>query len=431
MNIETIKSYILTILVLISLLLTFIVWNYKPNYEHPFEGDYVDEINLGGTAYRKSEIVQPETIIFKRNNNYFGFTSQHDAVSFYKDMQSFVLQDFWVGETTGPPKNNNQVEVIFPDALSLDILPSLFEIDEDAEDFPEWSFERMYITLDERDSTLNLHFYSVDGRYQARAVVNNAEDFNRVKDYIDTPEGMSEYMPLDDAEMPIYIRKGSVTMPKHTATIDTTDQISLVNALFKDPSAVRRNVTDEETVYTDGQRQMRVLKNRRLMEFVNPYQSFEHMSANDLLDKSVEQINYYNGWTDTYHLQEIDVMENRIVYQMYYKGYPVYNGSGLSTIEQVWHDQDLIQYNRPLFSINDPLGGEEVELPSGNAIKTFLTKNPNYELEDIQNIKIGYRLSFQDSSNYTLILTPTWYVKYNGLWQELNMEESMLNEEVT
>src|SRR5699024_10297327 len=123
--------------------------------------------------------------------------------------------------------------------------------------------------------------------------------------------------------------EGSVTMPRHTATISRIDQIALVNALFSNHSAVRRNVIDDETIYTDGQRQMSVIYNRRLMKFVNPYQSYEPMSPNDLLERSIKDINDHNGWTDTYHLQEIDLVNNQIQYQMYYKGYPVYNRSGL------------------------------------------------------------------------------------------------------
>src|SRR5699024_9345451 len=430
MNLELIKSYALAILVLLSLLLTFILWNYKPNFERVFDTDYVDEINLGGTDKKKAEIVQPESIIFKKNDKYFGFSSPHDTKEFYNEMKSWVLYDFWAAETTGPPDNAYQVEVTFPDAISLDVLPSLFDMDEDLEELPQWSFRRMYLTLDEESSTLNVYFLSVDGRYRAKAVVNNAAKQDDVREHIESLEGMVEYIPLLDSETPIYIREGSVTMPRHTATISTIDQIALVNALFSDPSAVRRNVIDDETIYTDGQRQMCMFYNRRLMKFVNPYQSYEPMSPNVLLERSIKDINDHNGWTDTYHLQEIDLVNNQIQYQMYYKGYPVYNRSGLSTIKQEWHDQERIQYDRPLFSINDPLGGDEVELPSGSAIKNFLQKNPNYELDNVENIKIGYRLSFQDSAFYTLILEPTWYMKYNGNWQEINMEDNMMNKGV-
>lgn len=429
MNFELLKSYTLTILVLISLLLTFSIWNYKPNYEHVFDTDYVDEINLGGTEKTKADVVKPESIIFKRNDNYFGFDSPRDNDAFYQEMQSWVLYDFWAGETTGPPKHGYQVEITFPNAISLNILPSLFDMEEEADDLPEWSFQRMYITLNEQKSTLNIHFLSIDGRQRAQAEVNNAAKEEWVKKHIDSLEGKVECIPVKEGDTPIYIRKGSLTMPRHSASINTTDPKLLVNAIFSDPSAVKTNIIEDETLYTDGQRQMHVYSNRRLMEFVNPYQGYERMSPNDLLEKSIDDINEYNGWTDAFNLQEIDPVHNRITYQMYYKGYPVFNNE-LATIEQEWHDQDLIRYKRPLFSINDPLGGEEIELPSGNAVKNYLQSNPEYDMEKVDNIKVGYRLSFQDSSFYTLDLVPVWYIKYNGKWQEVNMKDNMLNREV-
>lgn len=432
MNIELIKSYILAFLVCLSLLLTFFLWNYKPNYEHLFDPDYVDEINLGGQAYMEEDIVQPESIIFKRHDNYFGFSSPKDTETFYKEMHSWVLNDFWIGEATGsPPNNAYQVEVIFPDAMSLDILPTFFDMEEDEEEFPEWSFQRMYLTLDQERSTVIVHFLSVDGRYHARATVNNAAKHNLVRGYIDTLESMSEYILLTDSENPIYIKKGSTILPRHSVTINTIDQVSLVNALFKDPSAVRRNVVHDETIYTDGQRQMSVFYNRWLMEFVNPYQTYDRMSSKELITRSFRNLNESHGWTDTYQLMEVDPANNRIAYQMYYNGYPVFNPQGLATIEQEWHDQELVHYTRPLFNINDSLAENQVELSSGSNIKAYLEKNTDYEMNKIQNIKIGYRLSFQDSGFRTLILEPAWYLKYNGSWQEINLEDAMLNKEVS
>lgn len=430
MNIELIKSYTLAILVLISLLLTFSLWNYKPNYERSFDTDYVDEINLGGTVKSKAEMVQPESVIFNKNDKHFSFSAPKDNEIFYKEMQTWVLYDFNTVKANGPPKDVSQVELVFPDAMPLDILPNIFDMNID-EDLPEWSFERIYLTLNNQSATLTIHILSTDGRYEAQATISNSSKYEYVKNYLDSQEGMSEYIVMGDESRQIYLRKGSITLPRLSATIDTTDQLQLVNALFNDPSAVRRNVIDDEMLYTDGQRQMRVHYNRRLMEFVNPYQSYERMAPDTLLEQSIANINEYDGWTDSYTLDSIDLINNRIVFQMYYNGYPVFSKSGLATIEQEWHDQEIVRYNRPLFSIKDPLGGEAVELPSGNSVKTFLQENADYENDKIDNIKVGYRLSFQDTSFYTLSLDPVWYVQYNGKWQEINMEDAMQKREVS
>lgn len=430
MNIESIKSYVLAILVLLSLLLTFSLWNYKPNYERSFDRDYVDEINLGGTVKSKAEMIQPESVIFKKKNKHYSFSAPKDNEEFYKEMQTWVLNDFNTVEAKGPPKDDSQVELVFPDAMLLDILPSIFDMNME-EDLPEWSFERIYLTLNNKNSTLKVQIISTDQRYEAQATISNVTKYNYVKNYIDSHKGMSEYISMGEETEPIYIKNSSITLPRLSATIDTTDQLQLVNTLFKDPSTVRRNVIDDETLYTDGQRQMRVYYNRRLMEFVNPYQTYERMPPDTLLEQSITNINEYNGWTDSYILDSIDLINNRIIFQMYYNGYPVFSKSGLATIEQDWHDQEIVRYKRPLFSIKDSLGEEAIELPSGNAVKTFLQGNDDYENDKIDNIKVGYRLSFQDTSFYTLSLDPVWYIQYNGEWQEIVMEESTEKREVS
>src|SRR5699024_9187005 len=147
MNFELIKSYILTVLVLISFLLTFSLCNYKPYYDRVFDTNYVVEVNLGCTVKMRTDVLKQVSIIFNKNDNYFSFDNLDEKNNFYKEMQSWVMYDFRDGEANNPPQHNDQVEIIFPDAISLDILPSLFDMDEEAGDLPEWSFKRMYITL--------------------------------------------------------------------------------------------------------------------------------------------------------------------------------------------------------------------------------------------------------------------------------------------
>src|SRR5690625_5621780 len=168
------KSYDITILSIIIFVLTFILWNYNQNYERVFDTNYVDEVNLVGIVKKRADVVKTESIIFKKNDNYFSFDNPADKNDFYKEMQSWVMYDFRDGEANNSPQHNYQVEIIFPDAISLDILPSLFDMDEEAGDLPEWSFKRMYITLNQDESTLKIHFLSIDGRYKAQAEVNNA-----------------------------------------------------------------------------------------------------------------------------------------------------------------------------------------------------------------------------------------------------------------
>src|SRR5690625_6489650 len=91
---------------------------------------------------------------------------------------------------------------------------------------------------------------------------------------------------------------------------------------------------------------------------------------------------------------------------MRYEGYPVYNNSGLSIIEQSWRNQELHQYRRPLFSLNNSLGGDVVNLRSGSNVIHYLENNAKYEMEKVNDIQVGYHLKYLDNATHSLTLEP-------------------------
>src|SRR5690625_6624366 len=96
MKLEVIKTYILTILVLVSVLLTFAIWNYQPNYEFLYnnETEYVNEVDLGGADDKvKRDVIVPTSIIFHHDSNDFGFTNPRDQHLFYEDMAEWVFEN--------------------------------------------------------------------------------------------------------------------------------------------------------------------------------------------------------------------------------------------------------------------------------------------------------------------------------------------------
>src|SRR5690625_6221595 len=97
---------------------------------------------------------------------------------------------------------------------------------------------------------------------------------------------------------------------------------------------------------------------------------------------------------------------------MYHDGYPIFSHEDYSMIEQRWEGQELYQYKRPLFKLTNLLSSEQVTLPSGKDVMSYLKENENYQLEHISDIRYGYRLIYEEGS-FSVILEPTWYIKYN------------------
>src|SRR5699024_7515377 len=390
------------------------------NNELTYDTSYVNEVDIGGIEETKKSLIEPRSIIFHNNGRYFSYTDPLNSQNLYKDMQSWVLYDLTVSDAS-IPSNKYMVELIFPDAIPVKMLPSLFTLNKD-EPLPNWSFKRIFITFDPSATTLHVTFLSVDERKQATAMIDNTGKYDLLWSALSQFDDLSEYVLFEPGDEKIYLLKNDVQMKKRSMAVKGTDPDMLVNALFSNPSLVSANVG--EAYFTDGQRGLSVMHDEKNMEFINPINpNFDPMDPADLLDSSISNVNEHKGWTNTYKLEKIDRSANSLRFRMRYDGYPVYNRNDLSVIEQVWREQELHQYRRPLFILNNSLGEDPVTLPSGSDVIFFLQNESEYEIDKISDIQVGYQLSYLDNATYSLMLEPAWYVNYKGHWQEIKMND--------
>lgn len=423
MNFEIIKTYILTFLVLTSLLLTFALWNYQSNLE-PLYGnsEFTNEVDLGGKEEMKRSLIQPNSIIFRNHDRYYSFTSPLESKKFYQETQDWLLSDFQVNGSTGRPTNDYQIEFVFPHLLPAEIIRSLFNVNEE-DQLPNWSFQRMFIILNEETSLLQVKFLSIDGQQEVKYNVNKSGAFTALWSYFEDTENLREYILLDDLDPPIYLPKDKVEIRTHSLAIKSIDETLLIDDLFNTPSLISSNFRG--SYYTDGQRRLGLLQEGRTMEFINPIHSTERQtSVIELLDLSMKNINEHKGWTNEFHLVDINLYNEVIRYRMFYEGYPIFSNNELTIIEQEWRNHDLYLYKRPLFSISNLPGGRMLELPAGTEIISFLATHENYQISNVQDIQIGYKITNFDDSSYSLSLEPAWYMNYNGYWTEIRINES-------
>lgn len=432
MKLETAKTFILVVLIGISILLTYSIWSYRPDYEYLYDRAYVSEVDMdiGGSEESKKTLVKPESLVFHIHDAHYRFADLDRENTLYEEMQSWTLNDLTVSASNGVPSDNIQVEFIFPEDLPMELLPSLFSFNEEPA-LPSWSFRHMYVTFNQDERNLELVFLSVDGREQAKAYVNDADIYRRLWAEATDHQEMTKLIQIEGAKRPIYIPEEKVQMTKWSFSARLIDPNLLVNALFDNPSLVTRNLLQDEaddSYYTDSQHGMRVDRHRTSMEFFNPYEAdFAPMDSIKLLENSIANINEHNGWTGDYKLVSINHTMNRVRYQMHYNGFPVFDGGGLTTIEQEWRDNDLYQYKRPLVSINNQINADEMMVASGQDIVYAIEndKQFHFEMEHVENIQLGYRLSLDDSS-HIVTLSPAWYVKYRDKWHEIDVDHEHL-----
>lgn len=428
MKLETVKSVTLAILIGISLLLTLGLWSYQPNYK--FLSENYAEADIGGKDdVQKKDLVKPASFIFHQYDQVYGFSDPQQGQKLYHDMQEWTMGNLTEKTANGPPKDNNRIELIFPDRLPMELLDSLFTFDDDTE-FPAWSFQRMFITFNQ-NSSLEMEFLSVNGNKRATAVINNTKKYDRLWTYMTKQDELSEYTAFNKTGPPIYIPKHSPEMKQRKVTKKDINPSELVDVLFNTPEAVRQDKTKAgELYYTDGFRGMRVKGDGDSIEYFNPLNDdFEQMDPVDLLETSRRNINEQKGWTGDFSLDALDPSNNTVRYRMYYAGYPVFNYN-LARIEQEWHGQDLYKYKRPIVRFSMQPEESAVEMESGEDVIHYIKNKSNYNAEDVEDIKLGYHLTGDESNtSFYLAMEPVWYLKYNDNWRELNLEDTDMKKE--
>ena len=96
------------------------------------------------------------------------------------------------------------------------------------------------------------------------------------------------------------------------------------------------------------------------------------------------------------------------VFRLNEDGYPVFNADGLAELRQVWGSEEVMEYERPLLSLNTKGIEQKVTLPSGHVVIASLENNPEIKKQVIKDIGIGYKLSLDGQ---VVRLQPIWYVK--------------------
>ena len=424
MNSETVKTIVLCVLIAISLYLSFKLWSYQPSYSEVIPEEIIPEVDIDGIEKTKQQLIQPRKIIFHDDGKFYALKDPKEQEKLYNEMISWEISDFAFGPKEEETEGKKLLEVIFPNPLNMQLVTNFFDFQNQDLDFPTWSFQRMQILQNEEDNLLTVEFPSIDGRNVAVGTFQNLNYMKLVENYF-SREDFNEYILYPDEDLQIYLPKDQVSLPRITTRYTTIRPDKLIQVLFSDPSVVNQSSSSNlgQLFFTDNS-QLRVYQDGSKMEYVSPVaEEMTWMTANDLLNFSLDHVNDHKGWTDDYSLLDIKESQNRIIYQLNYNGYPVFSSRDLTTLEQKWNNQRLIEYHRPLFRLSDPLDETTVDLPASLEVINYVQNLPNDFAEDILDIQIGYRLSYE-SDERIIVLSPSWFANVGGNMVEVNQNEA-------
>ena len=428
MNFERAKSIILIILVGTSIFLTWSIWTYEPEYD-PFEQSS-EFIKIKSDVQIVSDVIKPVSILFHGNGQHFQTSNPVEINEMEKEFSQWRFSgikevsvkrlqrkfDDFVHE-------DGSIEIEFSDEIPISLYKTVLNIADT--EVPKFSFDRIIIKQKDISGNVSaVYFVS----YDQGKIYQGMVDSKKLRNFMDSfYQGSYDKHPEYTAETinskrTLFVPENPVEINRLEYYIDYLDIGDLKSALFINPKYVRQEPVSVGEEYTDGTRLMTVNKDNYLISYINPAQKSKLFdSSSDLLQKSIDFINEHAGWeNNNYRFAYMSENEQRVVFRLFVNGYPTFNESGMTEIEQIWGKEEIYSYDRPYFKLDSVLpsvGSPEI-LQSGKEVVNQLKSKDNIDFKSVEDISIGYKLDKSlDSKLVTLVtLEPTWYYRIGDKW---------------
>ncbi|PEY60850.1 YycH family regulatory protein [Bacillus thuringiensis] len=413
MSMENFKTIVLINLVVISLFLTFNLWTYVPDSTSMQNAKFVQG-NEGTNQTKISDVVRPTSIIVHKDKNHYGSRREADIESIYKPLEVGELHEFREISITKDDflsyvHGEGKIELVFPTDIPFDAVKSMFNMKEKSTDKPK-HFNRILLDPSRsKDQEIKINFVS-DGDnfkiYEAKLSGVYLKDIvNAQNQFIVSAKPYFDYQINDMKKL--FLPDGTTELNNITYISSNLAVDTFKNALFSDPRYLSPITEISKETFTDGIRSMEIENNRHMLKYKNSSVLTEKTIDNlMLLQKSFEFVSGHSGSLDSYRLDYMNKGET--VFRLHEDGYSVFNTDGLAELRQKWGSEEVMEYERPLLSLNTKGIEQKVTLPSGHVVIASLENNPEIKKQVIKDIGIGYKLSLDGQ---VVRLQPIWYVK--------------------
>lgn len=430
MKYESIKTMVLIILIIISIVLTWQLWTYQPHHKTLEKLTDIVEENPTSNTKDVTSLVKPTRVLFHKDNQHFGTYEESEISKLMNYVQTWEVNDVKnisssIRNYTSFIQKSGHVEIVFADKFPLQIFKSLMIIND--KEHSLINFDRIIINVNDEDrGEGTIYFVSYNNQLVYEAKVNSERINSFKRNYFLRASKYPEQVEhkLTDTSS-IFLPKGKTRMTRLVNYTDIIEVNHFVDNLFTEPNNVKRDVLQSSEVYTDGTRMLKVFNDQKYIQFVNPMLiNNSQGETSDLIQTSIDFVNEHGGWTDNYQLFSWDKDSQKVIFRLYVGNFPIFNRGGLTEIEQVWGKNEIINYDHPLISLRFAPEKRDTELPSGEAVMKEIKSIPNYQASLVENITIGYELIANQTSSKVVTLQPIWCYKYDGNWIKVEIKES-------
>lgn len=433
MTLEKLKTITLTILVLLSLVLTYFLWTYEPNYEPLHNLETVEKVTLAAER-PLSEVLKPIQLFYHDDGDHWGtYNSQHlsplyhlllDAT--FVNFKTHALDD----DLQRLVEEDKSIEFVYADGVSMTVFHQLFDFNQEKPMLSD--IERIVLFEKKHGNRLKTFAWFVS---KARNSYLEAEIKNQT---LQVYENIFEReknnflavkrLDIGYDQMPLYFPEKELQLNRLQAYPVPIPELELTNALFPDPNLVRESYREANIrSYTDGNSELKLYQLENYLSYINPTRRGEQ-KASDAEESPFLQvhrfINSHGGYTEPFTFMGIRRQpgnKTEVEFRLSFNGFPAFDAR-IAEMKVIWQEREVFEYIRATETIMDSVIYKEPEMETlltAEELEFSLKQSLNVDTKQIDNLTLGYMVSAYDDY---LVFTPSWYMYYRGTWEPILKE---------
>lgn len=315
-----IKSGILFILVVNSLILTWFLIFYSPNSSSVSLSEYLPRQKFGNDA-EVSNIIKPKQIVYHFGDNTHTVVrpTMNTYRSIEEDISHWSFFDFepiykeidWQTMV----EENKGLEIVFHNALTYSILMSEFKV-------PIYNsidlINRLWIT---EDQTGNIKAYFISDEKDSVFVSRTSITVEVMQEYLNhgmyLPKYSYNFAYQSEQDKNIkqiyYLPQNGIDVKTFRKSFNKVAIEDFIQLLFIDPFIVRKvheKDNKENIIYTDGIRSMQHFPNDGYLVYFRPVSnSKKEFDIKKDINAALRFVNQHGGWDENYYLESINRLE--------------------------------------------------------------------------------------------------------------------------
>jgi len=421
------SNFLLAFLVILSFVLSFNLWTAGRNIGEETTSGQQASSNVSLTSHSESDVFRPTIVALHGANEEAPLQiartyplndtlSEAFETNNINQIESSEMMNY--EEYVNQLQSGQWMEFVFNEESPLGLIEQKF--DDLPRDQANNYYDRIAINIDNRNS---VYFYHTDS--ESLYVASTVEDASMDIDPFLNDESIqyvSAFPTILDTNI-VYLPENSVSIPYQSYVVDQLRNAVYVNNFFPDASLMDRRSTNNVIRYIDLTKEVTINQNNNTLEYLRQIEETGELEPTARFERSFEQINRFENWSDTFVLSDYNRDSEIISFQREIDGYPVFSPLGQNTVSEIGLVESGVTHMKlPLRFISTPIsmaseGSPTKEVISGGElVDTLISRLGEESYETIEDISLGYSWEESDEDSQVGNFTPNWYLLIEGDW---------------